>query len=296
MGSNKKEVFVIPEETRKMIGKKLRKRDKVKEDKLMQTVRLNNNVEMPILGYGVYQIAPSQTKSCVLDALQAGYRLIDTAQYYGNEAGVGEAVRASGIPRKEIFLTTKIKSNRNVAGLIEESLKKLQTDYIDLLLIHWVMGNDLATYRVMEEFCKKGKVRAIGLSNFYGHDYERIIENCQILPAVNQQETHVLHQNRDLRELYRKNGTHLESWAPFGEGKKNIFNNPILQRIAGKHSRTVAQIILRFLIQSDIIVIPKTSRKERMAENIDVFDFSLDADDMRAITAMDRNESLFGWY
>lgn len=296
MGSNKKEVFVIPEETRKMIGKKLRKRDKVKEDKLMQTVRLNNNVEMPILGYGVYQIAPSQTKSCVLDALQAGYRLIDTAQYYGNEAGVGEAVRASGIPRKEIFLTTKIKSNRNVAGLIEESLKKLQTDYIDLLLIHWVMGNDLATYRVMEEYCKKGKVRAIGLSNFYGRDYERIIENCQILPAVNQQETHVFHQNRDLRELYRKNGTYLESWAPFGEGKENIFKNPILQRIASKHSRTVAQIILRFLIQSDIIVIPKTSRKERMAENIAVFDFSLDADDMRAITAMDRNESLFGWY
>lgn len=279
-----------------MIGKKLRKRDKVKEDKLMQTVRLNNNVEMPILGYGVYQIAPSQTKSCVLDALQAGYRLIDTAQYYGNEAGVGEAVRASGIPRKEIFLTTKIKSNRNVAGLIEESLKKLQTDYIDLLLIHWVMGNDLATYRVMEEYCKKGKVRAIGLSNFYGRDYERIIENCQILPAVNQQETHVFHQNRDLRELYRKNGTYLESWAPFGEGKENIFKNPILQRIASKHSRTVAQIILRFLIQSDIIVIPKTSRKERMAENIAVFDFSLDADDMRAITAMDRNESLFGWY
>ena len=265
-------------------------------DTMIKTVKLNNNVEMPILGYGVYQISTFDTKRCVLDALQIGYRLIDTAQYYGNEAGVGDAVLESGIPRHEVFLTTKLKSNRNVADLIEESLKKLQTDYIDLLLIHWVMGNDLSTYRVMEEYYKKGKVRAIGLSNFYGRDYENIINNCEIMPAVSQQETHVFYQNRDLRALYKKNGTYLEAWAPFGEGKASMFKNPILAGIASKHNRTVAQVILRFLIQSDIIVIPKSTHKERMVENIHVFDFDLCEEDMGKIEAMDKNESLFGWY
>src|SRR5262245_28579577 len=263
---------------------------------MIETVQLNNNVEMPIVGYGVYQIASSATKRCVLDALQIGYRLIDTAQYYGNEAGVGEAVRESGIPRHEIFMTTKIQSNRNVSGLIEDSLKTLQTEYIDLLLIHWVMGNDLATYRVMEEYYKNGRIKAIGLSNFYGRDYEDIINHCEIMPAVNQLETHVFRQNRDVRALYQKNGTYLEAWAPFGEGKANMFTNPILASIARKQSRTVAQVILRFFIQSDIIVIPKSTHTERMAENINVFDFSLSEEDMRTIEAMDRDESLFGWY
>lgn len=262
----------------------------------METIKLNNNVEMPILGYGVYQIPSSDTKRCVLEALKIGYRLIDTAQYYGNEEGIGEAVLDSGIPRKEIFLTTKIKSNRNVAGLIEDSLKKLRTDYIDLLLIHWVMGNDIETYKVMEEYYKNGKVRAIGLSNFYGYDYENIIDKCNIMPAVNQLETHVLYQNKGLRDIYKRNGTYLESWAPFGEGKANIFNNPILSVIASKYNKTVAQIILRFLIQSDIVVIPKSSHKDRMIENINIFDFSLNEEDMRKIEAMDKNESLFGWY
>src|SRR5262245_20848758 len=225
-----------------------------------QTVQLNNNVEMSIVGYGVYQIAPSATKRCVLDALQIGYRLIDTAQYYGNEAGVGEAIRESGILRQDIFLTTKLKSNRNVAGLIEDSLRTLQTDYIDLLLIHWVMGDDLATYRIMEKYCKTGNIRAIGLSNFYGRDYEQIIKHCEIMPAVNQLETHVFRQNRELRALYKRNTTYLESWAPFGEGKANMFSNPILASIASTHNRTIAQVILRFLIQSDIIVIPKSAR------------------------------------
>jgi len=263
---------------------------------MIETVKLNNNVEMPILGYGVYQISPLNTKRCVLDALQTGYRLIDTAQYYGNEAGVGEAVLESGIPRHEVFLTTKLKSNRNVAGLIEESLKTLQTDYIDLLLIHWVMGNDLATYKAMEESYKEGKVRAIGLSNFYGRDYENIIDHCEIMPAVNQLETHVFYQNKDLRALYKKSGIYLEAWSPFAEGKANMFKNPILAGIASKHNRTVAQVILRFLIQSDIIVIPKSTHKERMVENINVFDFSLSEEVMRIIEAMDKNESLFGWY
>ena len=213
---------------------------------MRETVTLNNHVEMPLVGYGVYQIPSFDTKRCVLDALRTGYRLIDTAQYYGNEAGVGAAIHESGIPRHEIFLTTKLKSNRNVAGLIEESLETLQTEYIDLLLIHWVMGNDLATYRVMEEYYKHGKVRAIGLSNFYSRDYEHIINHCEIRPAVNQLETHVFRQNRDVRALYKKDGTYLEAWAPFGEGKANMFTNPTLASIASKQSRTVAQVILRF--------------------------------------------------
>lgn len=262
----------------------------------MEFVKLNNGLEMPILGFGVYQIPNHDTKRCVLDALEVGYRLIDMAEYYGNEAGVGEAVAASGLPRREVFITTKLQSSHGVERLIEGSLKKLKTDYIDLLLIHWVMGNDLATYRVMEEYCRKRAIRAIGLSNFYGRDYENIISHCEIPPAVNQLETHVFYQNRGLRAQYRKNGTHLESWAPFGEGKAGMFKNPILSGIAAKHRKTVAQVILRFLIQSDIIAIPKSSRKERMAENINVFDFSLHEDDMRKIEAMDKNESLFGWY
>ena len=263
---------------------------------MAEKIVLNNNIEMPILGYGVYQISPLNTKKCVLDALNIGYRRIDTAQYYGNEAGVGEAIIESGIPRNEIFLTTKIKSNRNVAELIEESLKKLKTDYIDLLLIHWVMGNDLATYRVMETYYKKGIVKAIGLSNFYGQDYDNIVNNCEIMPAVNQLETHVFYQNKDLRTLYKESGVYLEAWAPFGEGKGDMFRNQILLGIAKEHNRTVAQIILRFLIQSNIIVIPKSTHKERMTENMNIFDFSLSEKDMQKIGTMDKNESLFDWY
>ena len=262
----------------------------------MKTVTLNNGVEMPIIGFGVYQIPARDTKARVLDALEVGYRLIDTAQYYGNEAGVGDAIVASNIPREEIFVTTKVMSNQNVSGLIEDSLKKLKTEYIDLLLIHWVMGRDLETYRVMEEYVRKGKVKAIGLSNFYGKDYENIIKNCNILPAVNQQETHVFYQNHELQKLYQKTGTYLEAWSPFGEGKEDIFNNPILATIAKKHAKTVAQVILRFLTQRDIIVIPKSSKKSRMIENISIFDFELDNEDMSIIKGMDRNQSLFGWY
>lgn len=262
----------------------------------MKTVTLNNQVEMPVLGYGVYQIPEAQTKNCVLEALDVGYRLIDTAQYYGNEKGVGAAVKECGIPRKEIFLTTKLKSNRNVADLIEESLYNLQTDYIDLLLIHWVMGNDLSTYRVMEEYCRKGYVRAIGLSNFYGRDFERIIRNCEIMPAVNQLEAHVFYQNKELREEYKKYGIYLEAWAPFGEGRANMFQNLVLREIAQNEGKTVAQVILRFLIQSGMIAIPKTTHRVRMEENLDVFDFALSEEEMNAIEQLDQNQSLFGWY
>lgn len=262
----------------------------------MEFVTLNNGIMMPIVGYGVYQIPARQTKNCVLNAFEVGYRLIDTAQYYGNEAGVGQAIGESGLSRDEIFVTTKLMSNRHVAESIDESLRKLQSEYIDLLLIHWPMGNDLQTYRVMEDYVKKGKIRSIGLSNFYGSDYENIIKHCQILPAVCQQETHVLYQNKALQELYEKTGTYLEAWSPFGEGKEDIFNHPILMQIARKHQKTVAQVILRFLTQRGIIVIPKTSKRERMIENLSIFDFNLDIEDVRIIESLDRNRSLFNWY
>lgn len=262
----------------------------------MKTIRLNNGVEMPVLGYGTYQVPQSDTERCVSDALQAGYRLIDTAQYYGNESGVGDAVAASGIPRGEVFITTKLQSNRDVPGSVETSLRKLKTDYVDLLLIHWVMGNDLRTWREMERLCQSGIVRAIGLSNFYGRDYENIIGHCEIMPAVNQLETHVFYQNKALRKLYEHQGVRLEAWSPFGAGRAGMFGNPILKSIAGKHSRTVAQVILRFLVQNGIIAIPKTTHVERMKENLCIFDFTLDWEDIDKIEAMDRNESLFGWY
>ncbi|HGM4082883.1 TPA: aldo/keto reductase [Listeria monocytogenes] len=262
----------------------------------MKKVILNNGVEMPIIGYGVYQIPTPDTKMKVLEALSAGYRLIDTAQYYGNEQGVGEALVESGIPRCEVFITTKVMSNRNVEKLIEESLKKLKTDYIDLLLIHWVMGNDIKTYQVMEKYVRVGKVRAIGLSNFYGNDYDNILKHCEIKPSVIQQETHIFYQNKELQKRYKKDGIYLEAWAPFGEGRADMFNNSTLLKIANKHDKTIAQIILRFLIEKDIIVIPKTSNKERMNENLNVFDFSLENEDKEIIETMDKNESLFNWY
>lgn len=246
----------------------------------MKYITLNNGIQMPMLGYGVYQIPNSQTKECVLEALKVGYRLIDTAQYYGNERGVGDAIKASGVPRKEIFITTKLKSNHNVERLIEQSLADLQTDYIDLLLIHWVMGDDLATWRWMENAVRSGKVRAIGLSNFYGTDYDHIVKNAEILPAINQIEHHILRQNHSFHKTLDKTGTILEAWAPFGEGKAGILQNPTIRTIANKYHKTPAQVILRFYLQSGVVAIPKSSHKSRMAENFDIFDFSLTVQDM----------------
>ena len=262
----------------------------------MKTVTLNNGRKMPMIGYGTYKIPASQAKERVLEALEVGYRLIDTAQNYGNEAGVGDALLATDIPREEIFVTTKVQSNRNVAQSIETSLSKLKTDYIDLVLIHWVMGNDLQTYRVLEEYVKKGKIKSLGLSNFYGKDYDNIVQNCEIYPAVVQQETHVFYQNKKLQEIYRETGTYLEAWSPFGDGRANMFTNPTLVNLAEKYNRSVAQIILNFLVNKEIIVIPKSSRKERMIENMNSFDFQLENADIKTIEAMDRNESLFGWF
>ncbi|MDU6443859.1 aldo/keto reductase [Streptococcus sp.] len=262
----------------------------------MEYITLNNGIKMPVLGYGVYQIPNTQTKECVLEALEVGYRLIDTAQYYGNERGVGDAIKASGIPRDEIFITTKLKSNHNVERLINQSLSDLQTDYIDLLLIHWVMGNDLATWRIMENAVHSGKVHAIGLSNFYGSAYDNIVKNAEILPAVNQIEHHVLRQNKSFHKILDKTETILEAWAPFGEGKAGLFTNPVIAKIASTYGKTTAQIMLCFYLQSGIVAIPKSIHKARMIENFDIFDFKLAEDDMKAIEELNQERDLFGWY
>ena len=259
-------------------------------------VTLNNDVKMPMIGFGVYQIPNNETAQCVLNAIEAGYRSIDTAQWYGNESGVGTAIESSGIDRSEFFITTKIQSGRNVERSIEESLKKLKTDYIDLMLIHWVMGNDLEIYRVMEKYYRRGIFKSIGLSNFYGRNYSEIVANAEIKPQVIQQEVHVLHQNEDFRKICVRDGIQLEAWSPLAAAHENIFQNPVLKKIAAKHRKTTAQIMLRFLIDKNIVAIPKSSHKNRMIENISVFDFKLDSDDITEIKTLDRGKSLFGWY
>ena len=263
----------------------------------MEYVTLNNGVKMPQLGYGVYQVNNATCERCVLYAISVGYRSIDTAQSYQNEEAVGSAVQKCGIPRNELFLTTKVWiSNAGYEAAkasIDKSLQKLQTDYIDLLLIHQPFGDYYGTYRAMEEAYQSGKLRAIGVSNFYP---DRLIDLCQfveITPAVNQVETHVFQQQKTAHEYMKKYGVQHESWGPFAEGRNDFFTNPVLTEIGAKYGKSSAQTALRFLLQSDVVVIPKSTRKERMAENIDVFDFTLNDEDMKAIAALDEGESLF---
>lgn len=263
----------------------------------MEFVTLNNGVKMPVLGYGVYQVDPAECERCVLDAIEVGYRSIDTAQAYHNEEGVGAAVKKCGVPRDELFITTKVWISNGgyekAKASIEESLKKLGTDYIDLLLIHQPFNDYYGSYRAMEEAYKEGKVRAIGVSNFYP---DRLIDLCKfvsVTPAVNQVETHPFMQQRDAHAIMEKYGVQHESWGPFAEGKKGIFTNPILQEIGKKYQKSAAQAILRFLIQSGVVVIPKSTHKERMEENFNVFDFALSDEDMKAIEALDEGESAF---
>ncbi|MDE7447263.1 MAG: aldo/keto reductase [Lachnospiraceae bacterium] len=263
----------------------------------MEYVKLNNGVKMPMLGYGVYQTPPEETERCVLDAIRVGYRSIDTAQAYGNEEGVGNALAKCGLPREEFFITTKVwisnAGYEKAKASIEESLRKLQVSYIDLLLIHQPFGDYYGTYRAMEEAYKEGKVRAIGVSNFYPDRYIDIHHFAEIKPAVNQVETHVFQQQKIAKEYLKKNGTQIESWGPFAEGKNDYFNNPVLKEIGVSHSKSAAQIALRFLIQSGVVVIPKSTHKERMEENFNVFDFELTADEMAKVEALDGGESLF---
>ena len=263
----------------------------------MEFVTLNNGVKMPILGYGVYQTPAEETKKCVLDALNTGYRSIDTAQAYGNEAGVGDAVAESGIARDEIFITTKIwitnAGYEKAKKSIDESLKKLRTDYVDLLLIHQPFGDYYGSYRAMEEAYRQGKARAIGVSNFYPDRYLDIEHFSEIKPAVNQMETHVFQQQKVLREYRAKHNTQLMSWGPFAEGRNDFFTNKVLSDIGAKYGKSVAQTALRFLIQSGIVVIPKSVHHERIEQNFNVFDFELSTEDMQTIANLDTGKSLF---
>lgn len=263
----------------------------------MQYVTLNNGVKMPILGYGVYQTSPEETEECVLNAIKVGYRSIDTAQAYGNEEGVGSAIQKCGLPREDLFITTKIwianAGYEKAKKSIEESLKKLKTDYIDLLLIHQPFGDYYGTYRAMEEAYKEGKARAIGVSNFYPDRFLDIHHFSEIKPAVNQVEAHVFCQQKEASTYMKKNDCQVMSWGPFAEGKNNLFTNPTLVEIGKKYSKTAAQVALRFLIQNDIVVIPKSVHVDRMEQNFDVFDFELNTDDMSKIESLDTKQSLF---
>lgn len=263
----------------------------------MEYVTLNNGVRMPKLGFGVYQTPPEETERCVQEAIEAGYRSIDTAQAYGNEEGVGNAIAKSGLPREEFFLTTKVwisnAGYEKAKASIIESLKKLKTTYIDLLLIHQPFGDYYGTYRAMEEAYKEGKVRAIGVSNFYPDRFIDMHHFAEIKPAVNQVETHVFQQQKLAKEYMQKNNCQIESWGPFAEGKNDYFNNPVLKEIGQKYGKSVAQTALRFLLQSDVVVIPKSTHKERMEENFNVFDFELTAEEMAKIEQLDGGKSLF---
>ncbi|HIT51703.1 MAG TPA: aldo/keto reductase [Candidatus Aveggerthella excrementigallinarum] len=257
----------------------------------MEYKTLNNGVRMPMLGFGVFQTPPDETERCVTAALEVGYRLIDTAQAYGNEEGVGAAVRASGIPREDVFITSKVwVSNMNyerAAASIDETLRKLGTDYVDLMLLHQAMGDYPGAYRAMEDALKAGKIRAIGVSNFYP---ERLVDVCalaEIPPAVNQVETHPFRQQDAAHAVMERYGVAHESWAPFAEAKNGIFENPVLRAIGEKHGKTIGQVVLRALVQKDVVVIPKTVHRDRMEENFNVFDFVLDEEDMRAFASLE---------
>lgn len=263
----------------------------------MDYVTLNNGIKMPQLGYGVYQTPPEDTERCVLEAIEVGYRSIDTAQAYGNEEGVGNAIQKCGLPREDLFITTKIwisnAGYEKAKASIAESLHKLQTDYIDLLLIHQPFGDYYGTYRAMEEAYRAGKVRAIGVSNFYPDRYLDLAHFAEIKPAVNQVETHIFQQQKIAKEYLEKNGTQIMSWGPFAEGKNDYFNNPVLKDVAAAHGKSAAQVALRFLLQSDVVLIPKSVHKERMEENFNVFDFALTDEEMARIEALDTGKSLF---
>ena len=258
---------------------------------------LNNGVKMPVLGYGVYQVDPAECERCVSDAISVGYRSIDTAQAYANESGVGNAVKKSGISRDQFFITTKVwitnAGEQAAARSIETSLRELKTDYIDLLLIHQPFGDYYGTYRAMEKACRDGKVRAIGVSNFYPDRLIDINNFCEIKPAVNQVETHIFQQQKAAHAVMEKYGIAHESWGPFAEGRKDFFTNPTVMAVGEKYGKTVAQTALRYLIQSGVIVIPKSVRRERMEENLNVFDFKLSESDMATLSALDKGESAF---
>ncbi len=263
----------------------------------MNTVTLNNGVIMPQIGYGVYQISPAECERCVSDALSVGYRMIDTAQAYHNEEGVGAAISKSGIPREELFIVSKVWISNygyeKAKKSIDESLRKLGTENIDLMLLHQPFCDRYGAYRAMEEAYKEGKLRAIGVSNFYPDHFIDLASNVEIVPAVNQVETHVFDQLIAAQKYMQELGTHIMAWAPLAEGRNGFFTNPVLETIGKKYGKSVAQVALRCLLQRGVIIIPKSTHIERMQQNIDIFDFELSAEDMAEIAALDTATSLF---
>ena len=264
----------------------------------MQTVTLNNGVEMPILGFGVYQIPPEQTEQAVGDALAAGYRLLDTAAAYGNEEAVGRAIKNSGIPREELFVTTKLwvqdaPAEENTERAFETSLAKLGLDHLDLYLMHQPFGDVYGQWRAMEALNREGRVKAIGVANFYPDRLLDLVLNNEVTPAVNQIETHPFFQRTADQELMREHGIQIQSWGGFAEGKNDIFTHPVLSEIGAKHGKSVAQVVLRWLTQRGVVAIPKSVRADRMAENFDIFDFELTDDQMTAVATLETGATLF---
>lgn len=263
----------------------------------MEYVTLSNGVKMPILGYGVYQVTKEECERCVLDALEVGYRSIDTAQSYFNEEEVGSAMKKSGIPREEIFLTSKVwvehYGYEETRKSVEESLRKLQTDYLDLMLLHQPFNDYYGAYRALEDLYEEGQLRAIGVSNFYPDRLVDLASFTRIPPMVNQIETHVLNQRTEDHEWMDKYHIAHEAWAPFGEGRGGLFENEVLKQIGKKYGKTTAQVMLRWNIQRGVIVLPKSTHRERMIQNMDVFDFSLTDEDMNIIAGLDTKTSAF---
>lgn len=263
----------------------------------MEYTTLNNGVKMPMLGYGTFQIPADETECCVLDAISTGYRSIDTAQGYFNEEGVGKAISKCGIARDELFLTTKIWISNGgyekAKSSIDESLRKLKTDYVDLMLVHQPFNDYYGSYRAMEEAYKSGKIRTIGVSNFMPDRFIDIAGFVEITPAVNQLEVHVFQQQRIAKEILKKHGTQLMAWSPLAQGKNGLFTNETLTGIGEKYGKTAAQVNLRFLIQSGVVIIPKSTHRERMEENFALFDFRLTNEEMDKLEALDLGKSQF---
>ena len=265
---------------------------------MKETITLNNSREMPMIGYGVYQIPSSMTQRCVEEALEVGYKLIDTAQCYKNESQVGSAVMGSGFPREELFVTTKVWGTRgynDTLRSIQESLNRLDT-YIDLLLIHEPSGDYKEIYVALEDSISSGDVKSIGVANFLDETFKDLVKNCRIIPAVDQIETHVFRQQVPMQKMLEEYETVLQSWSPLACARGNIFENPVLKEIASHHNKTIAQIALRWLIQRGIPIIPKSTHKERMRENINILDFELTKEEMESINKLEKGKSLFNWW
>lgn len=263
----------------------------------MEFITLSNGIKMPLAGYGVFQVSLEETERCVLDAIKAGYRLIDTAQSYGNEEGVGNAIEKCGIAREELFITTKIwlsnyGYNKAKASVLE-SMRKLKVEYLDLVLLHQPFGDVYGAYRALEELYKEGKLKAIGVSNFYPDRLTDIASFTDIKPHVNQIEVNPFNQQTFAQENMIKNDVQVEAWAPFAEGRNDIFVNPTLKAIADMHHKSIAQVILRWLLQRNIVSLAKSVKKERMEENLNIFNFELSSEDMATIQTIDRKQSIF---